>query len=69
MSLRGFWNTRNAANKEGRSVCKIVPRAPAGRVDPYSFPADAWKDHSDREAVARAESATCSRSREPRHDG
>jgi hypothetical protein len=57
VNVHGFWSDANAKNKKDRSVYTAIPRVPPGRPDPYQFPSGEWRDHWDRDAVARAEAA------------
>jgi hypothetical protein len=54
VSLRGFWNKKNAANKKDKSVLRV----PA-RPEP---PQETWRDRTDiPEVLARAEKALCTK--------
>lgn len=55
MSLRGFWSKRNAKNHKDRSVLRAPP------APPEKFPEGSWQDHPDRETVAKAEKALCTK--------
>jgi hypothetical protein len=54
MNVRGFWNKRNARQTKDQVTTlrtKPVPEAPQ----------ETWRSHPDREAIARAEKALCTK--------